>query len=200
MFGRILKILGFFLIFLLLTGGTLYTVPSVYGLTPSAGEYLSVHVVGYGDVSVVVGGSSPVTVPPNSTLPFKITPGTQVTIEAVPLGNYIFTNMSGSFSNSTSGVATFTVNGSGMEIVYFAPSSVVIHQSASAMVRFLMDIVLAVGTFIVIMIGILVAAEFMAGSDKDKAWDELKVWLIGVFLFYGALVIGPSVWVWLRLP
>jgi type IV secretory pathway VirB2 component (pilin) len=131
---------------------------------------------------------------------FVIEKYSPVKITELPIGSYFFDSFSGTFVNSTNESIIFTPTGNGVEYVNFSQSSVGLYQNGSSMIRYLIDIVLAVGTFMIVLIGLVVGIDFMAGNEKEKAWDRLIAWLIAAFLFYGAMAGGPLIWGWLHLP
>ena len=160
---------------------------------------------GYANVtSTVISGLSGNTVTEsvgsNSSHVFVIEKYSPVKITELPIGSYFFDSFSGTFVNSTNESIIFTPTGNGVEYVNFSQSSVGLYQNGSSMIRYLIDIVLAVGTFMIVLIGLVVGIDFMAGNEKEKAWDRLIAWLIAAFLFYGAMAGGPLIWGWLHLP
>lgn len=124
---------------------------------------------------------------------FGVVQGDSITITGLPNGSYVFKSFSGDFMNSTDASITFTPTHDGTEFVTFVNESSLVSVSGPAMLWFLYYLVLGIGTFIVVLVGFVVSADFMAGTDKDKAWERMKAWLIGAVLFFGAIGIAPVV-------
>jgi hypothetical protein len=178
---------------------------------PHASFNITVTLVGYGNVTVsttvwefletgkVHGTYQWVAVPINNqSVPlngttFKVVQGDPMTIIGLPNGSYVLQSFSGAFDNSTNTSVTFTPTHDGTEVVTFVNESNLVSVSGPAMLWFLYYLTLGIGTFIITLVGFVVTADFMAGTDKDKAWERMKAWLIGAILFFGGITIAPIV-------
>jgi hypothetical protein len=193
------------------TEGSIPSLEPIYG-SPHSSYNVTISIVGNGSANVTTvvwkyvetvktGGGvyEWETVPLNNAVitagntTVYVAQGHSINILAISNNSTIFYAFSGKFVNSTNYNVTFTPNSSGVERIIFVTETSISGVGGQQMLWDLYYIVLAIGTFVIVAVGFVVSADFWVGTDKDKAWERLKAWLIGAMLFYAGVTIAPIV-------